>query len=37
MAAGKEQQRRYSYRTDPKFKKVIKEGIIFDTTEYHEK
>ncbi len=37
MSTAKEEKRRYPYRTDPKFKKVIKEGIIFDTTEYHEK
>ena len=26
-----------SYRRDPKYKKVIKEGVLFDTIEYHEK
>ena len=28
---------RYNYRTDNKYKKVIKEGILFDTVEYHER
>lgn len=27
---------RVSYRTSNKYKKIIKEGIIFDTVEYHE-
>lgn len=26
-----------NYRTSPKYRKVIKEGIIFDTVEYHER
>lgn len=28
---------RTSYRTSDKYRKVIKEGILFDTVEYHEK
>lgn len=36
IALVKEQQR-YSYRHDSKYRKVIKEGIFFDTTEYHER
>lgn len=31
------EQQQYSYRHDSKYKKVIKEGIFFDTTEYHER
>lgn len=25
------------YRTSPNYKKVIKEGVLFDTVEYHER
>jgi putative salt-induced outer membrane protein YdiY len=28
---------RYSYRTSDKYRKVIKEGIFWDTVEYQEK
>lgn len=27
---------KYSHRNSEKFKKVIKEGVFFDTVEYHE-
>lgn len=33
----KEIRRKYPYRYNNKYKKVIKEGILFDTVEYHEK
>lgn len=29
--------KKYSYRTSTNYKKVIKEGVLFDTVEYHEK
>lgn len=28
---------RYSYRNSPKYKKVIKEGLFWDSVEYHER
>lgn len=37
VVAHKENKRKYPYRYDSKYKKVIKEGILFNTVEYHEK
>lgn len=31
------EKRKYPYRNNPQYKKVIKEGILFDTVEYHER
>lgn len=28
---------KYSYRNSNKYRKVIKEGILWDSTEYHER
>ncbi len=28
---------RREYRNNPKYRKVIKEGVVFTTTEYHER
>lgn len=30
-------QNKTSYRTSPNYRKVIKEGLFWDTVEYHEK
>ena len=32
-----ENRKHKSYRNSKEYKKVIKEGILFDTIEYHEK
>jgi hypothetical protein len=37
MLIGSVESSKRSYRYSGKYKKVIKEGVLFDTVEYHER
>ncbi len=37
LRASMEKSERVSYRKSPQYKKVIKEGLLWDSVEYHER